>query len=61
MSIPKSICDTIHHEHRNFLGGSTSEGDKRKLSLVKWDIVTRPKAMGIWVLERLGTSTLLLL
>lgn len=39
--LPSRVCKEIDHANRNFLWGSPPE--KRKIHLVNWDIVTRPK------------------
>lgn len=41
-SLPASTCETLDRINRNFLWGSTAE--KRKLHVVGWNKVTRPKA-----------------
>lgn len=39
--LPQSICSVLNKLNRNFLWGSTY--DQRRLHLVKWETVTKPK------------------
>ncbi|XP_055960979.1 uncharacterized protein LOC126672148 [Mercurialis annua] len=43
-SLPRGSCNLIDKSCRRFLWGSTS--DNRKINLVKWDVVNRPKMEG---------------
>jgi len=42
--LPSRVCKEIDCANRNFLWGSTPE--ERKMHLVNWDTVTRPKDHG---------------
>ncbi|KAK4259282.1 hypothetical protein QN277_005629 [Acacia crassicarpa] len=44
VALPKGICEEIEKKNRSFLWGSTQ--DKRKLHLVDWDTVCKPKKNG---------------
>ena len=44
MALPSHICDKLDKLNRDFLWGSTSE--KRKLHLVGWSKIVRPKEDG---------------
>ncbi|PKI46327.1 hypothetical protein CRG98_033303 [Punica granatum] len=42
--LPKTTISNLDKINRDFLWGSTS--DKKKLHLVSWEVITRPKSMG---------------
>lgn len=42
--LPKGICEKIDQLQRNFLWGSSDE--RRKIHLVNWDMVCKPKELG---------------
>ncbi|XP_074266442.1 uncharacterized protein LOC141589715 [Silene latifolia] len=42
--IPRSICDNLDKKTRRFLWGGTEE--QRKIHLISWDTVQKPKSMG---------------
>ena len=44
VALPSHICDKLDKVNRDFLWGSTSE--KRKLHLVGWSKIVRPKEDG---------------
>ncbi|KAL6194708.1 hypothetical protein ACLB2K_035785 [Fragaria x ananassa] len=44
VKLPMSICNTLDRLNRNFLWGHTKE--KKKIHLVKWDTVCKPKCYG---------------
>ena len=44
VALPSHICDKLDEVNRDFLWGSTSE--KRKLHLIGWSKIVRPKEDG---------------
>ena len=44
VALPSHICDKLDEVNRDFLWGSTSE--KRKLHLIGWSKIVRPKKDG---------------
>lgn len=45
--LPKGVCEEIEKSTRRFIwSGAESDPRKSKLSLVKWNSVTQPKALG---------------
>lgn len=42
--LPRSVCDELDRKCRGFLWGSNQE--KKKIHLVKWEGVTKPKCCG---------------
>lgn len=53
--IPKNILSHLNRYQRNFLYGTTAQ--KRKLHLIKWNKVTRPKSEGGLGIEQLDTTS----
>lgn len=43
-NVPSQICDNLDKRNRNFLWGETS--GKRKIHLISWHIVCKPKCKG---------------
>ena len=58
-AVPKKMCDEIDRLNRNFLWGDTP--DRRKVHLVKWDMVCKPKIEGGLGLKKARGQNLALL
>lgn len=58
-NIPSSICSEIDKLHRKFLWGSTDS--QRKIHLVNWDTVCKPKAWGGLGIKPMGSMNQVLL
>ena len=59
VALPSHICDKLDEVNRDFLWGSTSE--KRKLHLIGWSKIVRPKEDGDLEIQATKAKNLALL